>query len=315
VKTRPTRFEGLSRERRLTIVIVLNVAIVAAQVVTGIVASSLGLLADAGHNLADVGAVALALWAVRLSRRRPTASRSYGWHRSTVLAAQANAATILAVTALIAVEAIRRLGDPTDVRGGVVLVAALVALAGNAFSVLLLRDAHHDLNMRSASLHMLGDVGASAGVALSGLVIVTTGGNDWVDPAVSLLVGVLIAREAIRLLRATTDVLLESTPAGLDVDSLVDAVVADPGVDAVHDVHAWSLSTDVHALSAHIVMNGHPTLEEAQVVGDRLKRMIADRFDIMHATLELECEPCIDGDADPCAIEGFTPSIGHGHVH
>jgi cobalt-zinc-cadmium efflux system protein len=315
MKTEPTSFGGLTRERRLVIVIVLNVAIVVTQVVMGLVAGSLGLLADAGHNLADVGAIALSLWAVRLSRRRPTPSRSYGWHRSTVLAAQANAAAILAVTALIAFEAIRRLGDPTDVRGGVVLIAALIGLVGNSFSVLLLRDPHHDLNMRSASLHMLGDVGASAGVALSGLVILTTGGNDWVDPVVSLLVALLITREAVRLLRATTDVLLEATPAGLDLAALVDAVGADPAVEAVHDVHAWSLSSDVHALSAHVVMNGHPTLEEAQLVGDRLKRMIADRFRIMHATLELECESCIDGDADPCAIEGFAPPVGHGHVH
>ena len=313
--TGPAPFERLSRERRLTIVIVLNLAIVAAQVVTGIIARSLGLLADAGHNLADVGAVALSLWAVRLSHRRPTPSRSFGWHRSTVLAAQANAAAILAVTALIAFEAIKRLGNPTDVRGGIVIGSALAALVGNGFSVLLLRDSHHDLNMRSATLHMLGDVGASAAVAIAGLVILTTGGNDWVDPVVSLAVGLLITREAVRLLRATTDVLLEATPASLDLDVLIDTIATDPGVEAVHDVHAWALSSDVHALSAHVVMNGHPTLEEAQVVGDRLKRMIAGRFHIAHATLELECESCIDGDDDPCAIEGFVPTLEHRHAH
>lgn len=308
-------FVRLSRERRLAIVIILNVAIVVAQAVTGVIAGSLGLLADAGHNLADVGAVALSWWAVRLSQRRPTASRSFGWHRSTVLAAQANAAAILGVTALIVFEALRRLGDSTDVRGGVVMVTALVALAGNAFSVLLLRGSHHDLNMRSALLHMVGDVAASAGVAVAGFVIFVSGGNYWVDPAVSLAVGVLITVEAIRLLRATTDVLLEATPAGLDLSVLVDAVSADPNVDDVHDVHAWALSSDVHALSAHVVMNGHPTLEEAQVVGDRLKRLIADRFGIAHATLELECEPCMDDDRDPCAMDGLTPSFEHRHAH
>ena len=311
----PSPFERLSRERRLAIVIMLNVAIVVAQAVTGVIAGSLGLLADAGHNLADVGAVALSWWAVRLSRRPPTASRSFGWHRSTVLAAQANAAAILGVTALIVFEALRRLGGSSDVRGGVVMVTALVALAGNAFSVLLLRDSHHDLNMRSALLHMVGDVAASAGVAVAGFVIFVSGGNYWVDPAVSLAVGVLIAVEAIRLLRATTDVLLEATPAGLDLSVLVDAVAADPSVDDVHDVHAWALSSDVHALSAHLVMNGHPTLEEAQVVGDRVKRMIADRFGIAHATLELECEPCMDDDRDPCAMDGLTPSFEHRHAH
>jgi cobalt-zinc-cadmium efflux system protein len=313
--TGPAPFERLSRERRLTIVIVLNLAIVVAQVVTGVIAHSLGLLADAGHNLADVGAVALALWAVRLTRRRPTPSRSFGWHRSTVLAAQANAAAILAVTALIAFEAVQRIGDPTDVRGGIVIASALVALVGNGISVLLLRDSHHDLNMRSATLHMLGDVGASAAVAIAGFVILTTGGNDWVDPVVSLAVGLLITREAVRLLRATTDVLLEATPKGLDLEVLVDAVAGDPGVEAVHDVHAWALSSDVHALSAHVVMNGHPTLEEAQVVGERLKRMIAERFNIAHATLELECESCIDDDQDPCAIESFSPTFEHRHAH
>ena len=311
----PSPFERLSRERRLAIVIVLNVAIVVAQAVTGVIAGSLGLLADAGHNLADVGAVALSLWAVRLTHRRPTASRSFGWHRSTVLAAQANAAAILAVTALIVFEALRRLGDSSEVRGGVVMVTALVALAGNAFSVLLLRDSHHDLNMRSALLHMVGDVAASAGVAVAGFVIFVTSGNYWVDPVVSLVVGLLIAVEAIRLLRATTDVLLEATPAGLDLSVLVDAVAADPSVDDVHDVHAWALSSDVHALSAHVVMNGHPTLEEAQVVGDRLKRLIAERFRIAHATLELECETCMDGDRDPCAMDGLTPSFEHRHAH
>ena len=311
----PSPFERLSRERRLAIVIMLNVAIVVAQAVTGVIAGSLGLLADAGHNLADVAAVALSWWAVRLSRRRPTASRSFGWHRSTVLAAQANAAAILGVTALIVFEALRRLGDSSEVRGGVVMVTALVALAGNAFSVLLLRDSHHDLNMRSALLHMVGDVAASAGVAVAGLVIFVSGGNYWVDPAVSLAVGVLITVEAIRLLRATTDVLLEATPAGLDLSVLVDAVAADPSVDEVHDVHAWALSSDVHALSAHLVMNGHPTLEEAQVVGDRVKRMIAERFGIAHATLELECEPCMDDDRDPCAMDGLTPSFEHRHAH
>ncbi|TML12325.1 MAG: cation transporter, partial [Actinobacteria bacterium] len=152
--TAPSPFERYSRERRLAMVIILNVAIVVAQAVTGVIAGSLGLLADAGHNLADVGAVALSWWAVRLSRRRPTASRSFGWHRSTVLAAQANAAAILAVTALIVFEAVRRLGNPSDVRGGVVIVAALAALVGNALSVMVLRDSHRDLNMRSAMLHM-----------------------------------------------------------------------------------------------------------------------------------------------------------------
>jgi len=158
------------RERRLRLVLVLNVAIVAVQVVAGFVAHSVGLLSDAGHNLSDVAAVILSLVAVRLARRPATPSRSYGWHRSTILAAQANAAALLVVTAVIVFEAVRRLLDPIPVHGGIVLVIALVALLVNGGSALLLRDGSNDLNMRSALVHMAGDALASGVIALTGLL-------------------------------------------------------------------------------------------------------------------------------------------------
>jgi cobalt-zinc-cadmium efflux system protein len=295
------------RERRLRVALGLNLVIVVSQVVGGLAARSLGLLGDAGHNLTDVAAIVVSLVAVRLARRPATASRSFGYHRGTILAAQVNAASILLVCAAIAVESIRRLGSPSHVEGGVVVVIALLGAAVNLGAAALLHERGHlhddpgDLNMRSAFVHMVGDAAASVAVAGAGAVILVTGGWDWLDPTASLAISVLIGVQGWRLLRETAEVLLEATPAGLDLDALALAMVEVDGVEAVHDLHVWTLSSDVRALSAHVVLEGHPTLEEAQVVGERVKVTISAPHRIAHATLELECEECGTPD-DFCAI-------------
>jgi cobalt-zinc-cadmium efflux system protein len=306
----------LSRTRRLGIALGLNVALVAAQVLFGLVAHSLGLLADAGHNLSDVAAVVVALVAVRWARRVPTAERSYGYHRGTILAALLNAATILAVTGVILHEGFRRLAHPEPVQAGVVLAVALVAFAVNAGAALVLREKGPDLNMRSALLHMAGDAVASLGVAAAGLVMLLTGRFLWLDPVVSVAIGVLIAVEAFRLVRQAAEVLLESTPSDVNLDRLTTAMSAVEGVETVHDLHVWSLSSEVRALSAHLVLAGHPSLEEAQVVGDRVKAAVAAPYSIAHSTLELECEPCTEAEDRPCGMDtGMTaPSPGR-HRH
>lgn len=307
------------RESRLRLALALNVIIVVVQVVFGLVARSLGLLADAGHNLTDAAAVILSLLAVRWARRRPTGQRSFGHHRATILAAQANAAMILAATVLITYEGIRRIRHPQAVSGGIVVIVALLAAAANLGAAVALRekdDGHGhgpDLNMRSAFLHMAGDAAASVGVALAGFIILVTKGNYWLDPLVSIGVGLVIAYHAWKLLRSTTEVLLESTPAGLDLAELQAAIDGVEGVEHVHDLHVWSISSDIRALSAHVVLDGHPTLEEAQVVSTAIKRLIGPRFSIAHATLELECESCMD-EGPWCAIDEFTPVV-RGHHH
>lgn len=316
------------KERRLQLALALNIAIVVVQVVVGIVAASLGLLADAAHNVTDVAAIVVSLIAVRLVRRRANAWRSFGYHRGTILAAQANAASILIVCVLVGFEAIRRLTDPQPVKGGLVLVVALIAAVANFGAAVALggaghahaaHDEHgsddsgesHDLNMRSAMLHMISDGAVSVGVALAGLVMLLTGGWYWLDPAVSLLISAVIGVQGWRLLRSTADVLLESTPTGLDVDSLTTLMASVDGVESVHDLHVWTLSSDVRAMSAHVVLDGHPSLEEAQLVGMSVKSAIAGPFRISHATLELECEACGVPD-DFCSID--TPrTAGHSH--
>jgi cobalt-zinc-cadmium efflux system protein len=314
----PSRGERrtVTRSRRLVVALVLNVILVVAQVLAGVAAHSLGLLADAGHNLTDVAAIVISLVAVRLALRRPTAQRSFGYHRATILAALANAASILAITIFIAVEAVRRFDNPEPVRGGIVVAVALVAFAVNAGAAVVLRERNRDLNMRSALLHMLADAGASLGVTLAGLVILVTAGWYWLDPAMSLVIGVVISWEAWKLLRASIEVLLEATPQGLDVSQLVRTMDEVEGVESVHDLHAWSLSSDVRALSAHVVLEGHPSLEEAQVVGDRVKRVIGQPFGIAHATLELECEACAPA-GDECGMDDLnaSPEPAHGQRH
>lgn len=283
---------GTSRDVRLLVAIGLNVGIVVLQLVAGAVAGSVGLMADAAHNLTDVLALGVSLVAVRMARRPSTAARSFGWHRGTVLAALFNAAAILAVCVLVVVESIQRLVAPEPVEGGIVVVVALIGALANGISALVVHDGSDDLNMRSALLHLLSDAGTSVGVAITGAIILVTGGYERLDPIAALVISVLIGWQGWRLARSATAILLEGTPAGVEPADVEAAIAGTDGVDAVHDLHVWSLSSELRALSGHIVVSGHPTLEEAQVVAERVKHRLAHDFAIAHATLELECEPC-----------------------
>jgi len=278
----------MTRSKRLGIALGLNVALVAGQVIFGLIAGSIGLLADAAHNLADVAAVIVALIAVRLSRRPPTPEHSYGYHRATILAALANAVVLLVATVIIVFEAVARLGNPEPVRAGIVVVVALTATVVNLVAALVLYEKRVDLNMRSALLHMAADAGASLGVAATGLVILVTGRFLWLDPAVSIAIGALIGVEAWKLMRSAVDVLLEATPDDLDLAALRIAMTDVDGVSDVHDLHVWSLSSGIRALSAHVVIESQPSLEQAETIGQLVKTAISEAFTIAHATLEFE---------------------------
>lgn len=285
---------------RLRVALLLNVVVVVAQLVLGVVASSVALVSDAMHNLTDVAAVALAFGAVRMARRAPTGARSFGWLRGGVLAAQANAAAVLVLSGLLLVASVSRLSDPPSVDGGLVLLAAGVAFLVNAGSALSLRH-HHDLGSRSALVHLAGDALSSLVVALAGLVIVVTDRFHVLDPAASGVVALLILFSGWRLLRNANAVLLEGTPRGLTPADVEATMAAVPGVESVHDLHVWSLDGVRHALSVHVVVSGHPTLEEAQLIGTEVKRAVSAPYGIAHATVELECEGCVD-DGNWCAF-------------
>jgi cobalt-zinc-cadmium efflux system protein len=308
----------MSRSVRLGAALAINGALVGGQVVAGIVAHSTGLLSDAGHNLADVAAIVISLLAVRWVLRPRSEARSFGNHRGTILAALVNAVTLTVVTLAIVAESIVRLVHPSHVDGGVVVAVAAVAVVANAAAALVLHEGTTDLNMRSAVVHMTADVASSLCVLVAGVVVMVTGGGGWdrADPVAALVVSLFIVVQAVGLVRASTDVLLESTPADVDLGALRRAMSGVPGVGEVHDLHVWSLSTEVRALSAHLVLTGHPTLEEAQAVGSRVRAEIVGPFSISHATLELECERCADEIEDPCGVDeahdaGATRSRHH----
>lgn len=285
---------------RLRVALLLNILVVVGQVVCGVLASSVALISDAAHNLTDVAAIALALGAVRMARRAPTGARSFGWVRGGVLAAQANAAAVLVLSGLLLVTSVLRLVSPPPVEGGLVLAAAGVGFLVNAGSALSLRH-EHDLGSRSALLHLVGDALASLVVAVAGAVILATDRFHVLDPAASALVAVLILGSGWRLLRTANAVLLEGTPRGVVPAEVEATMAAVPGVESVHDLHVWSLDGVRHALSVHVVVSGHPTLEEAQVIGTEVKRAVSAPYGIAHATVELECEGCVD-DGRWCAF-------------
>ncbi len=304
----------MTRTTRLVIALAINAVLVVAQVVAGVIAHSTGLVADAGHNLTDVASIGLSLLAVRWALRPRSDERSFGNHRGTILAALTNAAVLAVTTVVIVSISVVRLIHPVAVTGSVVIALAGAAMVANVVAAVVLHDGTHDLNLRSAALHMSADVLSSFCVLVAGIVIVITGGGAWdrIDPAASLVVAALIVIQALRLSRESVEVLLESTPEDVDLASLRRAITATPGVAEVHDLHVWSLSSDVRAMSAHLVLTGHPTLEEAQLVGGDVRARVTVPYRIAHTTFELECERCVDEEDDPCGVDPPGVPAGHG---
>ena len=302
----------MNRTRRLAIGLSLNLALVVVQICFALVAHSTALAADAGHNLADVGALALSLVAVRLALRPASPSRSFGNHRVTILAALANACLVVVVTLLIVIGSAERLAHPEAVRAGIMVAVAAFGLVVNAVAAVVLRERGGDLNMRSVLVHAVGDALASLAVVVAGVFLLVAPSATWLDPASAFAVAAIIVVQASRVVGGSVSVLLESTPRDLDPDALNAAMAAVPGVSQVHDLHVWSLSSDVRVLSAHVVVAGHPTLEEAQATGERVKTAIGRPFAIAHATLELECERCEDSEDENCRME---PSAATAHRH
>jgi cobalt-zinc-cadmium efflux system protein len=270
---------------RLVAVLVLSLAILAVEVIGGLLANSLALLADAGHMLTDVAGVGMALLAIWFARRSPTSGRTYGYLRLEILAAVANAVLLFGVAGLILYEARRRLSEPPEIASGLMLAVALVGLAANAVSLFLLRDAQRgSLNMRGAYLEVMGDFVGSAAVIVAAIVLAVTG---WTaaDAVASALIGLLILPRTFVLLREATDVLLEATPKGVDMDHVRGHILDAPGVVDCHDLHAWTITSGMDVVSAHVVLaegaNGATTL-------DALCACLSDDFDIEHSTFQLE---------------------------
>jgi cobalt-zinc-cadmium efflux system protein len=279
-------------EARLIGAIALNALIVVAEIVGGLVSGSLALLSDAIHNLSDVAALIIAFVARRLRRRPPSPRHTYGLGRVEVMAALFNSATILVVGTLIIRSAVTRLLHPTPILGGVMLVVASVGLAANLFSVLLLKGhSHDDLNMRAAVLHLLQDTLSSVAVVVAALLSGWRYGT-YLDPAVSILVVVMVLFSGWRLLRDATRVLLEGTPAGLDLEALrQDVQKLVPGSD-LHHVHVWELRPDQRMLTAHLRLADDGLLSKLESVLQQVRDRLQTHWAISHSTLEPEIVGC-----------------------
>ena len=274
----------------------LNVAYVIAQIVFGIVAHSLALLADAGHNFGDVLGLLLAWGASYLVKTRPTTRRTYGLGRSSILAALANAVLLLIVVGAITWEAIQRFSNPGEVGGKTVMIVAAVGIVINAATAMLFFSGRKgDLNVKGAFLHMAADAAVSAGVVVAGMIIVFTGWR-WIDPVTSLAINAVIVWGTWGLLRDSLAMALDVVPSNVDPATVRKYLETQPGVTAVHDLHIWPLSTTETALSAHLVK------PDAEIDDEMLACVcdgLAQRFGIRHATIQLE----LGDSAHPCRQE------------
>ncbi len=284
--------------RRLRIALVLVVLYMGAEVVGGVLSGSLALLADAGHMLSDAGSLALALFATWFAARPAPADRTYGFHRAEILAALAHGGTLIAVAILIFVEAWQRLRAPPEVAGGLLMAIAAGGLAVNLAGLWILHGGRdHSLNVRGAWLHVLSDALGSVQAIVAGGLVLAFGWN-LADPIASVAIGVLIAHSAWRLTREAVAVLMEGVPGHLDIDEVRDAMLRVEGVDEVHDLHVWTITSGFVALSAHVV----PSDSGVPGLLGRLTRELDARFGIEHTTIQVEpagfesCEgPCPEG--------------------
>jgi cobalt-zinc-cadmium efflux system protein len=274
--------------RRLGAALALIVGFVVVEVVAGIVASSLALLSDAGHMLTDAVALTLALAALRLAQRPPAGSFTYGMRRAEILSAQVNGITLLLLGGLVVYEGIRRLIDPPDVEGTLVLVVAMVGIGVNLLAArLLARAERRSLNIEGAFLHIVTDLFAFLATAVAGAVILIWG-LERADGIASLLIAALMLWAAYGLLRESGRVFMEAAPPSLDPKEIGKAIASQPGVVEVHDLHVWEVTTGLPAVSAHIIVGQDDDCHEARW---NAARLLADRFGIEHSTLQVEHEP------------------------
>jgi len=273
--------------------VTLNLVYVVAQIVFGIVAHSLALLADAGHNFSDVLGLLLAWCAVYLGKTRPTARRTYGLGRSSILAALANAILLLVAVGGITWEAIRRFGNPDEVAGKTVMIVAAIGVFVNGATAFLFAPGRkRDLNIRGAFLHMAADAGVSAGVVVAGLVIIFTGWF-WIDPVASLLINIVIVCGTWGLLRNSLAMALDVVPPNVDPTAVRKYLEEQPGVTTVHDLHIWPLSTTRIALTVHLEMPKPPA---GDTFLHNLCQCLHDEFGIEHSTIQIE------QNAEACAL-------------
>lgn len=285
--------------KRLLIAMLLTGGILVAEVVGGLLTNSLALVSDGGHMLSDLLSLGMALAALLIARRPPTDRRTFGFHRFEILAALGNGMLLTAVAVYIVVEAIARFRQPQPVDSLPMLAIAGIGLLANLGAMAALRHEHQSLNARGAFLHVLSDTLSSVGVIVGGIVMALTG-LYVLDAVLSVLIAAVIARGAYRLGREAISILLESTPRHISLPALRETMLAVGEVQNVHDVHVWSITSGLYAMSAHVLVAEHECGNSGRTLRG-LNDLLHSRFDISHTTLQIECPACCPD--DHCVLE------------
>jgi cobalt-zinc-cadmium efflux system protein len=269
----------------------------AVEIAGGLLSNSLALLGDAGHMLVDALALGLSLIALNLAKKPATTTRTYGYHRAEIIAALANGVTLVLVSIYIFYESYQRFRSPPTVKTPIMLVVAVVGLAANLITMRLLHhDRHSNLNVRAAFFHVFGDMISSVGVIAGGIIIAVSG---WkiADPIIAVMIGLIILWGAVDLVRESTDILLETIPKHIPLDEVTAAIKSIKGVVELHDLHVWTITSGIYALSTHILIEDQMLSRAAEITA-AINRELAQKFNITHTTFQLEnekCENCADG--------------------
>jgi cobalt-zinc-cadmium efflux system protein len=293
--------------RRMALALFITLGFVFIEAAAGVIANSLALLTDAAHNLTDVVALALSWYAIRLTLRPANSGKTFGYHRAGILVALFNSTTLVLIALVIFYEAYQRLLNPPEVAGGLMTIVAALAFFVNLGTALLVRQGSaHDLNQRSAFIHLAGDALSTLGALVAGMLIMLTG---WMilDPLVSVFIGLLIVWNAWLIIRESVEILLEGTPRDIDVAALVTDIKRVDGVRGVHDLHVWSITQSMRALSAHVLVDDE-SISAGAGIQRGINAVLQEQYNIAHATLQLECIGC-EPDTLYCELNSIQPSL------
>lgn len=284
------------RGKKLLWVTLLNFSISLVQVAGGIISNSLSLISDAIHNLGDTSAIFIAFLAGKHADKRPDARKTFGYKRTEILAALFNAVVLIAICIFLFVEAYERFRNPQAIKGGIMLSVAVFGLIANLISVLVLqKEKSHNLNIRAAYLHLLGDTLSSVAVIAGGIAILVWQ-IYWLDPLVTVAVGVYIIYHTWDVVRQTVDILMQATPRHIDIQEIKQSLEALPQVENIHHLHIWQMDDEHIHLEAHLNISQDLSLSKAQTVRHDVETLLKDKFGISHITLQIEYKGCKDND-------------------
>jgi cobalt-zinc-cadmium efflux system protein len=278
----------------LKITLGLVLLIMVAEIVGGLFSNSLALLSDAGHMLTDALALALSLFAMNLARRPATPTKTFGYHRAEIMAALANGMVLVVVSVIIFYEASKRFAEEPQVKSPLMLIVAAIGLVANIIGVFLLRQgSRKSINIKAAFWHVIGDTLSSVGVIVAGIIIYFTGWT-MADPILAVVIGAVILWGAVRVVKESVDILLESVPPHVKIAKVVAAIKQVPGVEDMHEVHAWTITSGIYALSAHLRITDQMVSQSSDILA-QVNGVLSRDFGITHTTLQMECESCPTG--------------------